>query len=192
VSNLTLAGSVIGIAVYVPLCISILRGKVKQNLATYLLWALLDYVAAASIFYQHGNYLLTAAFALGSTFAALSIIRSKNFQWTWFETMVASLVVACIIVWAASGAYVATIASTTAVVIAGIPTVVECYKKPWDNSFSTFFGFFVANVLGTIGGKEWSVIERLYPAVCTIYALLIVILIARKFWIKPELQSETA
>ena len=189
-SKITLAGSVIGIAVYVPLCISILRGKVKQNLATWLLWALLDGITAASIFYQYGNYLLTASFALGSTFTSLSIIRSKNFQWTWFETMVASLVVACIVIWAASGAYIATIASTTAVIIAGVPMIVECYKKPWDNPFSTFFCFLVANILGTIGGKEWSVIERLYPAACTIYCLLIVLLIARKFWIKPEPQSE--
>ncbi len=191
-NKITLAGSIIGIATYVPLCISILRGKVKQNLATWVLWALLDGIAAASIFYQHGNYLLTASFALGSTFASLSIIRSKNFQWTWFETMVASLVVACIITWAVSGAYVATIASTTAVIIAGVPTLVECYKKSWDNPFSTYLSFLIANILGTMGGKEWSVIERFYTASCTVYCFIAVILIARKFWTKPAMQSGVA
>lgn len=189
-SNYTLAGSVIGIACYLPLCLAILRGKVKQNLATWVLWALLDGIAAASIFYQHGNYFLVAAYASGSTVTSLSILRSRNFAWTLFHTMVSLLVLACVIVWAISGAYVATIASTTAVIIAGIPLLIDCYKTPAENPFSTYLGFLIANGLGTIGGKEWSVSERLYPAACTVYCLIAVILVARKFWLRPAVQTE--
>jgi len=190
VSKFTLAGSVIGIVCYVPLCLAILRGKVKQNLATWVLWALLDGIAAASIFYQHGNYLLIAAYTLGSTVTSLSILRSKNFKWTLFHTMVSLLVAACIVVWAISGAYVATIASTTAVIIAGIPLVVDCYRKPEENPFLTYLGFLTANALATMGGKEWSVPERLYPAACVVYGVITVLLVARKFWVAPNTQNE--
>jgi len=192
VNSFTLAGIIVGIAVYIPLCIQILSGKTKQNLATWGLWALLDSIAAASLFYQHGNFFLPALYALSSTVISLSILKSKNFSWTWFETMVAFMVVACIVIWAISGAYVATIASTTAVVIAGIPLTAECWKKPEESPFLTYLGFLVANALGVIGGKEWSVTERLYTAACTALCLVVVIFIARRFWRKPELQNEAA
>lgn len=184
-SSLTLAGSIVGIAVYIPLCIQLLAGKVKQNLATWGLWALLDGIAAASIMDQHGSYLLPLSYVVGATAVSLSILKSKNFAWTWFETMVTFLVVACIIVWATSGAYIATIASTTAVMIASIPLIGECYREPEKNPFGTYLGFFVANALGTMGGKEWSIVERFYPASCAVMCLLVVLLIARKFWAKP-------
>lgn len=185
-SKLTLASSIVGIAVYIPLVMQILAGKVKQSFATWALWALLDGLAAASIMYQHGSYLLPLSYVVGASAVALSVLKTKDFSWTWVETMTALLVVVCIVIWAASGAYFATIASTSAVMIASIPLIVECYKKPEENPFWTYVGFFIANSLGTMGGKEWSVIERLYPAACAAMCLLIVYLISRKYFRKED------
>ena len=187
---LTLAGSVIGILVYVPLCYQILKsgGKVEQKFATWILWAILDGIVAASIIYQHGNFLLAAAFSLGSTITAICIFKSRNFRWGWFDSMATVMAIACMVIWAFSGARIATIASTTAVVIAGLPLMWDCYKRPWKNPFFTYAAFMVSNILTTMGGKNWSVEERLYPAVCTIYCCVVTLLIARKFWVsEPEL-----
>lgn len=192
-SPLTLAGSIIGILVYVPLCYQILKNgdRVEQNFATWILWAILDGIATASIIYQHGNFLLTAAFSLGSTITAICILKSKNFSWGWFESMATFLAIACMVIWALSGARIATIASTTAVLIAGLPLMWDCYKRPWKNPFFTYSAFMVSNVLGTAGGKNWSVEERFYPAACTVYCGVVMILVARKFWNpEPELKKE--
>lgn len=186
----TLAGSIIGIGLQILLSVQIFTGKVKQNFASWILWATLEIIVAASIISQHGNFLLPASYSLGCMIIALSIIKSKNISWTWFETFIACLAIACMIVWSISNARIATIASTSAVLIAGIPLLIDCYKNPWDNPFFIYSSFLIANALATAGGKNWSVEERLYPASCTGFTILVVIFLARKFWLKHDIKSQ--
>ncbi|MCX6832757.1 MAG: hypothetical protein NT028_11630, partial [candidate division Zixibacteria bacterium] len=182
--TLSLVAGIIAILLYVPLCVQVLSGKVKQNFATWVLWATLDGIVAATIIFQGGSFLLPAAYSLGSAAVTLSILKSKNFKWTWFETMVACLVVACVVVWVVSGAKVATVASTLAVMIAGVPQSIEAYKKPHEQPFLIYVGFLVANSLATAGAKNWSIEERFYPASMTLLTIAVVLFIARKLWSK--------
>lgn len=182
---LTLVGSVIGIGLQILLSIQILVGKTKQNFASWILWAILEFIVAASIISQHGSFLLPATYSLGCMIVVLSIIKSKNFSWTWFETFVACMALACMIIWSISSARIATIASTSAVLIAGIPLLIECYKNPLNNPFLIYFLFLIANILGTAGGKDWSVEERFYPVSCAGFSFIAVIFVARKFLLKP-------
>lgn len=191
-STLSLVASIIAILLYVPLCIQVFSGKVKQNFATWILWAILDGIAAATIVFQNGNFLLPAAYSFGSAAVTLSILKSKSFKWTWFETMVACLVVVCLVVWSASGAKVATVASTMAVLTAGTPQMIEAWKKPWEQPFLIYAGFLISNGLATAGGRNWSIEERFYPASCTILTIVILVFIARKFWLKQRPESRFA
>lgn len=139
-SPFTLASFAVSIPIYIQLCRGVYRGKVHESFATWILWAALDSINAASTIYQHGNYLIPLSYAISSAVASAFILRSKNFTWTWFETMIVALIVACIIVWARSGAYNAIIASTIAVIIASGPLILECYQEPGKKSFLASVG----------------------------------------------------
>lgn len=178
-----ISGGIVAGFVYVGLCAQIWVGRNKQSFATWVLWALIDAITAASVIVQQGNYLLPLFFSIGSLATAASIIlKTKNAGWSWFETMISLLVVVCLLIWYTSGAKMATIAGTTAVLIAGLPQTVEAWKRPWDSSFLVYFGFLVANILSTIGGKDWSIEERFYPGCCAVLCVIVVAIIARKFW----------
>ena len=185
-SELIVASGVVGFGMEIVLCIQILRSNIRQKLATWILWAVLEIIVTTSIIDQRGNFLLPAVYALGNIMVVCCIVKSGIFSWTWFDTFVACMAIACMVVWGISGAKIATIASTTAVLIAGVPFVIACYTNPWDNPFLTYIGFLVTNILGVMGGKDWSVEERLYPVSCAGFGLLALMLVARKFLPKQE------
>jgi len=192
VNALSLTAGIIGTSAYVPLCIQVLSGKVKQSFATWALWAILDGIAAATIVFQDGNFLLPAAYSLGSGITALSILKSKNFRWTWFETTIVCLVAVCVVVWLVFGAKVATVVSTIAVVIAGMPQAVEAYKRPREQPLLVYISFLVTNSLATAGAKDWSIKERFYPASMTLLTVVIVLFMVRRFWLKIKPESQPA
>ncbi len=173
---LVVISTLLAISLYFPLCYQLLTGKVVQNLATWLLWSALDAIAAVTIFLQDGNYLLAAAYTVGGSITALCILKSRNFNWTRFESFVTFLVIVCLVIWYHSGPRNATIASTLAMVIAGIPQTVASYRKPWETPILIFVGYFFANLLSTLGGKDWSIEEVFYPASATIYCGILVVI----------------
>jgi len=185
-SSLILAGTALALVLYIPLCKQISTGNVKQNLATWILWSILDGIAAGTLIIQHGNFLLPAAYTLGGATTVLCIlISTKKTGWTWFESFITLLVIICLIVWASSGAKTATIASSLALVLAGVPQLIESYRKPWDTPVLIYIGYTTANILSVLGGKDWSVEERFYPSSASIYCLVVSIVALRKVWIKP-------
>lgn len=182
---------ILALGLYVPLAVQILRGSVKQNLATFVLWGLLDGIAGASLYVQGGNYQLPFAYMSGCMLTIGCILKSRTFSWTSFETKVSFLVVVSIVAWMVSGPYMATIFSTTAVVLAGIPQVKDSWKNPEHSPFMLYIGYTVANLLSTIGGKMWTVEERLYPFSCFLLCLVIVGVTSRKYQtVLAELQDD--
>lgn len=183
---LILAGSLIAILAYFPLWNQIGKSKVEQNLLTHSLWAVLDLVAAATIIVQDGNSLLLIVYFICSTITALFIVKSKGrMVWTRFESFVVSMTIASMIVWYSSGSKMATVASTIALIAAGIPQLVDAWKKPHIMPLLVFCAFLTANLLSTAGGADWSIKERFYPASSASYCFLLVVFSSRKLWLKP-------
>ena len=187
--GLITAGFLVALIAYGFLVHSLIVGKATQNFTTWFLWALLDAIAATSILYQGGNSWNVVLYVFGSTAIAFIVLKSGTIMWTWFETMIVCLVVACLVIWKISDAKMATIASTIAVIIAGIPQLVEAYQKPEDSPLIVYVGFLLGNILATVGGKEWSVQERFYTTMCGIYCGVYALLIARKF-LNKNLRTE--
>ena len=177
-----LAGSILAILTYFPLWRQIRNGEVKQNFLTWVLWGTLDVVVAATIIVQHGSFLLPTAYGVGSAITVVFIVKSGNrASWTWFETMVVLLVFASIVIWYFSGSKVATIASTMAMLIGGIPQLIDAFKKPHEMPFLAYSSYFAANCLSVAGGKNWSIEERFYPISAAVFCLFIALLATRKF-----------
>ncbi len=183
-----LLGAVIGIVTYFPLCFKISRG-LKQNLLTWILWAVLDGITFVSVFLQSGNFWLPGAYMLGSTSVAITLLVKKQERFFgWFEWTISFLVVACMVVWYFAGNQMTTVAGTIAVTLAGIPLFKDAYDRPEEIPLGTYTFFLVANFLSTMGGKDWSIEERLYPAACTAYCLILVLLALRRF--NEEIEME--
>ena len=186
-NNFILAGSILAILTYFPLWWQIRKGKARQNFLTWVLWSSLDAIAVGSIIAQNGNYLLPLAYSFGSAVTVYVIVKAGiKAEWTWFETMVVTLVFASIVVWYCSGNKLATVASTTAMAIATFPQLRDAYKKPHEMPVLAYFSYFVANCLSTAGGKNWSIEERFYPAVASIACFVVTVVAARKFLQKRE------
>ncbi len=177
---LALIGAIIALCTNYPLISGILKGEIKQSFATWFLWAVLDAIIFTSILFQHGNIWLPIAYTLGSTLITIALLYKKQFSWGKFETFVCVLVIICLIAWFIGGAYIATIAGTVAVIIAGLPLFMEIIKDPQRGSPSIWIMFSIANILSFLGGNAWTIEERLYPGATAIFCLLIVFASLRK------------
>ena len=182
------SGSLLALITYFPLWYQIKVGKTEQNRLTWGLWAALDIIATLTIVIQKGNFLLPVAYVIGSIVTVYFISRTgKKATWTWFETMVTVLVIICMIIWCLVNSRAATIASSSALLIAGIPQLVDAWKRPQEMPFLVYASYVIANGLSTAGGKNWSIEERFYPATATILCFLfIVVIFVRKYWLKQR------
>lgn len=182
-----IVASMIAIATYFPLCKQIKSGSVKQNLLTWILWGCIDWLIGIEIFFEGGNFLLAITYAFGSFSTTVFIFKAKHENiWTKFESIVVFLVFISMVMWYLSGGKWAIVASTTAMVISGIPQLVDAYKKPHDMPLLAYLAYLAANCFSVVGAKEWSVEERLYPVCAGILCLSAVVFMARRFWIKKQ------
>ena len=187
---LVLAGSIVAILTYFPLWKQIRSGKARQNLLTWALWGALDAIVAATIIVQHGSWLLPVAYTFGSGLTVVIIMRQGDkASWTWFETMVASLALVSMVVWYLTTNVIATVASTSAMLIAGMPQLKDAWQKPEEMPLGAYASYFVANLLCTAGGADWSIKERFYPASAALFCLIITMLAARRLWQRPASEA---
>ncbi len=174
------SGSILAIVLYYPLIAGILRNQIEQSCATWMLWVSLDVIAVISIVLQHGNYLLLVVYSLCGSVVIAALIYKKLFKWTRFETFVLALVIICLVVWYLSGPRWATIAVTFAGAISAFPQIRDSWKKPDMMTGHIYLGYAMANGLSCLGGKAWTVEDRLYQSMATILCLIIMGIAYRK------------
>lgn len=167
---------------YLPLWAYILSGKAKQNLLTWILWGSLEVIMTAALVAQKGNFLLPASYLLGTLFTIYLIFRvQEKIRWTWFEYTVAILVAACMLIWYLAGSKVATIAGTFAMLFAGIPQLIDVWRRPKEMPLLTAMLYLSANALSSAGGKNWSIEERFYPTCAMFYSVTTIIFVLRQY-----------
>jgi hypothetical protein len=183
--HLALLGGIIALGNSYPLISGILKGRIKQSFATWFLWFVLDGITLASIYFQQGNIWLPLAYTIGSSLTTIALLYKKQFTWGKFETFICCLVVLCLLSWFWGGIKIASIASTAAVIIAGLPLLLDIIKKPQLGSPVIWIVFSLASILSFLGGKAWTLQERLYPAAVSVFCLLIVAASLRKPKVEP-------
>ncbi len=187
---LILLGAGFALLAYIPLWIQIPSGKVKQNLLSWVLWGMLEIILTIAVVAQKGNFLLFSAYFMGTGITVWMILRTQGrARWTRFESFVITLVILCLVIWYTSGSKVATIASTLAMFIAGVPQLVDAWKRPREMPLLTSLLYLTANSLSSAGGKNWSIEERM-PATCAaLYSLTTIIFILRRYRATPTTAS---
>ena len=167
------SSSLMALLLYYPLIFGIIRGEIKQSVASWIFWLLLDAIALVSIILQKGNYLLLVSNCACGTLVILSLVYKRLFRWTRFETFVLILVLVCLFVWSLSGSRWATIASTMAVCISGGPQIRDSWRTPDWTTGLIYTGYMLASSLSFLGGKSWTVEERFYPGMMALLSLVI-------------------
>jgi hypothetical protein len=174
---LKVSGGALALLMYVPLIVSAVRDKgVGHSFAMWALWAVLDCTVTISLVVQRGNFWLTAGFAAGSVVLALLLLAQGRFAWGRLETAILLLVLVCLGVWKFSGPKLATVATTLAILVAGVPGMVALWRNPQPAIARIWAGFAVANLLGFFGGTDWSVEERFAPGLFALQTLVLVAL----------------
>lgn len=174
---LKISGGALALLMYVPLIVSAIRDKgAGHSFAMWALWTVLDCTITISLVVQHGNFWLTAGFAVGSVMLALLLLAQGRFAWGWLETAILLLVLVCLGVWKFSGPKLATVATTLAILVAGVPGMVELWRNPQPSIARVWAGFAVANLMGFFGGTDWSVEERFAPGLFALQTLGLVVL----------------
>ncbi len=177
---LQLLAGIIGISANVPLFLGIVHSRIEQSFAAFMLWALLDTIAAVTTIFQHGNYMLPLGYSFTASAIAIALVVKKQLRWSYVETLTSFLVLICLAIWFFVGDEAGTIASSLAVIIAGIPQAVEIYKKPQSLPFWVYLAYLVAAILSFLGGKTWTVEERFYSGSVIFLTLGIILISFRK------------
>ena len=178
---IVIASIVTGVIPYILLTKGVLKGTIKQNFATWILWLILDSIVLKGTFEQHGNVILFSVFTAGTFVVTMILAFKKQFlEWRWFETYVAMMTAVCIGIYFSSGPYVATIASTIALAIAAIPQIVDTYTHPETSPTIANLFFAASSGFSIIGAKDWTVQERLPQTQAFCIIAIIVLLSIRK------------
>ena len=102
---LKISGGALALLLFIPMARQILKENgAGQSFATWILWAAMDSILAASTIIRHGNYYLPLGFAIGGVAMTILLLAKKRYAWGKLDTVILILVVVCIAVWEISGA----------------------------------------------------------------------------------------
>lgn len=171
-----LAGA-IGISAYIPLTVGIITDRAKQSFAAFFLWGLIDAIAMVSSILQEGNYWLAASNVAGTFFITCLLLSKGQFEWSLTETVTSLLVLICLIIWYLAGNTGAIVASSLAVVVAGVPQMSHTLRHPKDTPIVVYMIWLCANTLSLWSAREWTIDEAFY-AFCSLLVCAIIVAIA--------------
>ncbi|MGO8765157.1 MAG: hypothetical protein ACLQSR_08505 [Limisphaerales bacterium] len=180
-----IAGGVGTLAMFIPMTREVVqRNGAGQSFSTWLLWAMLDSILAATTMIRHGNFFLPLGYAIGGWILAAVLIIKGRFQWGALDHVVLALVLACLIGWAAGGARMAIVFATMATTVATAPGFVALWCNPQRSVGNVWAGYVVTNSLSFAGGTAMTIEERFTPAVFAVLSLMMVIASRRQPVIK--------
>lgn len=182
---LKIASGLLALLLFVPLIVSILKeGSEGQSGATWLLWGALDTILAVSLLRAEGNYLVPLGFAIGDIAVFILLVVKGKFTWSKLETVILIMVIACLAAWKLSGPVLASVSSTLAVCVAGIPGLRAMWKNPNRKVGNVWAGYVLANLLSFFGGTAMVMKERFAPGVFTVCSLMM--FLASRRWLPQK------
>ncbi len=190
---------IIGIAScsYLPIGFSIIRQDGEgQSFTTWFLWFLLDCVSCIIAIQQQKSYAMTIAFVIGAlAMSILMLTRKQKIIWKGFDTFISVLVALSFIAWVYSifvmsgDLYWATIFSTIAQMIAGIPLLRKTWEKPDLSSLPSYIGFWITNIITVYIAPTWTVPYIFFAGTFAIYNIFFILPLVIKIFQRKEKRS---
>jgi len=178
--NLQTIGGVLSFLSILSFAVMLTVEDVPQNIVTWILWFLLDVVVMLSII-ASGNKRpwLAMSFVFGAFSVSLILISKGMWKWGLVETLAVSGCVFSLIVWKAIGPKAAIIASTMAMLIAGLPATYDAWMFPNPASWWLWTGVAFGGLLNIFGAKGWTIQDSFLPIGSFLYNILMTVLVLR-------------
>ncbi len=152
------------------------------SLSTFGLWSTLAWITAYTMWkakpelgQEKPSPAVPMIYGTGALATTIVLLIKGKTGWSMFDTLIALLTAACIVLLLVSGKRPALILSVTASAIASFPFIVMTWKHPGSSLIVTNSGFLIANVLAFVSVKEWTIEHRLYSGVNVVLCALLVI-----------------
>jgi hypothetical protein len=174
--TLSILSVVVGALAYLYMVVTTAKGTGEGvSLSTFGLWSALAWITGFTMLKQKANPAVPMIYGIGAGATTLVLLIKGRYGWSGFDTIIAALVVLCIVLWLTNGAKWALILSVAAAVIASLPFIIMTWKSPAGSPIIPNSGFLLANTLMLISAKAWTLEDRLYAGVNVIVCSLLVI-----------------
>jgi hypothetical protein len=154
------------IVAYIPYCYSIIRGKTKPNIIT---WLVLFVIGAISFFsYKELGAVNTLGFALANLVGPLVVFLLacvKNGMHEQMQDLYFLLIsLLAIILWIATGeAFIGLLFNLIADLVGFVPTIVKAYKQPKSEDLLTWAMFSLGGIMALMALERYTLELLLYP-----------------------------
>ncbi len=177
-----IAGTV-GILGFVPYAVGIINRTTKPNKATWIVWAVLGAVIAAS-YYAAGateSAWVPVAYAFGIFIIAILSLKYGEEKWTPLDKGCLAGAALGLALWALTGEAATALYIATLVDAAGsVPTIRKTYEDPGSESRAAWALFLLAAVINLFAIREWTLSSASYPVYLVILDLVMIALVLRK------------
>jgi len=186
---------IIGFLAFFPYILGTLKGTTKPNKATWIIWAVLGIIIAAS--YWSAGARDTAwtpiGYAFGIVVVAFLSLKYGEDGWTALDKWCLAGAGAGLVLWAlTSEATLALYLTTIIDAIGGIPTIRKTYQRPESENRTAWLMFLAANSLNLLAISEWNLMVASYPVYVFVLSLIMnsLILWPRKTTVGNEVREE--
>ncbi len=145
------------------------------SFSTFALLGALGWITSYTTWRSGNNPGVAMSYAIGATTTAITLIVKGRFGWSGFDTVIATMVVTCLILLRMSSNKTALAFAIAASAISFVPFVVLTWKFPAMSPVIPNTGFLLANILALVSAKNSTLEARLYPTSNTIICSLLVI-----------------
>ena len=160
---LGLAGVTASIA-YLLIFRDVLRGESRMNIATWLVWTVVNTVVTASIIASGFTHpWMNLVFTGGAAIVSVLSLRGGSWKWGGIETICFLIALAAMARWYIGGPMLAIVLSVSAMFVGGIPQLIDTFNDPQSQKFRNWALFLISCVLSLVGAPTWDLAHALYP-----------------------------
>jgi hypothetical protein len=164
---LSIIGTVIAIASYVPYIRGIRSGKIKPHPYSWLIWAVLGFIAGFGQLAGGGG--IGALIVLVTALINLAIVavsyKSARENITKGDTISLVFALLAIPLWLITKGPLLSIVLISIIDAVGFwPTIRKAYHKPWDEGLPTFLLSGIKHVISVFAQERLNTVTVLYPA----------------------------
>lgn len=164
--TIALIGGIITLLAHLPLFRDVYKKKITLNLATWLMWALADSLSLITSIYAGAKLpFLVIAFTTASIIIVILLLKNGTWHWGHKETFAALVSVLCIIIWKFSGPLPALVAIVLGKYIAGLPSLIDAYRRPEKSQALPWLLFAVGSAANIFAAGTWTIAYSFYPTI---------------------------
>lgn len=184
------AAGIISVIAFLPYVISVIRGRTRPSLATWLIWTVVGSVLCASHWASGGraSIWVPVSYALGPLVTSLLALRYGDRGWTRFERGCLAVAALSLVVWAISGNPLLALCMNIFIDFMGaLPTMRKSWSDPGSEDRLSWGMFAAGNALNLFAVSPWTFSGAIYP----VYLFFMTLIINSLLW-RPRRRAESA